>query len=361
MLDSLYTEAAKKKNELNDSIDDIFDEVIDIESFWHDETIVPSEQKCILAAGDGSFNKKKFMGFNFYAVAAESLIYNPNDEDSRLSTIESVELDIMPRNSFADDRLRNMMGIFEIKTAIKSFNDYDVDYYMDDGSILGDLIRPIPLEKKIPSHFSTGIINRIQEKLEREINSNELRISSLKLKEEFEELFDDENIDEYSLVTYLENLEKLIALKNLLSNNEKIIAISKTSTSNDLFHTNVPDMAIFDRFTRNEGFSKPYYKKVTNEVKRDFPIANDYFRGLWFTIFFARLENNKNMIKIELPFYASEDEIRKILGIIKSNATDGYPFLLKRAHHDVVIKHRDIESLSAIMEFMDKSGREMLD
>ena len=27
--------------------------------------------------------------------------------------------------------------------------DFDIDYYMDDGSILGDLIRPIPVEKTI--------------------------------------------------------------------------------------------------------------------------------------------------------------------------------------------------------------------
>lgn len=361
VLDSLYSEAIRKKNKLNEDIEEIFGGEIDIEYNWYDEKIIPSDSKMILAAGDGSFNKKKFMGFNFYAVAAESLIYNPNDEDSRLKTVESIELDILPRKSFVDDRLRNMMSIFELKTALKSFKSYDIDYYMDDGSILGDLIRPIPIENKIPSHFNRDIINRINDKLKEEIESDELRISSFNFKEEFKELFDGKNVDEYSLTTYLENLEHLIALRNLLRYNENIIAISKTSTSTDLFHANVPDMAILDRLTNGEGFTKPNYKKVTNEVKRDFPIANEFFRGLWFTVFFTRIEKNKNIIKIELPFYATEEDIRKILGIIKSNATEGYPFLLKRAHHDVVIKHKDIESLSTIIEFLDKSGREMLD
>lgn len=361
VLDSLYTEAIRKKNQLNENIEEIFDGEIDIESNWYDEKIIPSDSKTVLAAGDGSFNKKKFMGFNFYAVAAESLIYNPDDEVSRLKTIESIELDILPRKSFVDDRLRNMMSIFELKNALKSFRSYDIDYYMDDGSILGDLIRPIPIENKIPSHFNRDLINRINERLQMETKSEESTITSFKFKNEFKELFEDKKIDEYSLTTYLENLEKLIALRNLLKYNEKIIAVSKTSTSTDLFHTNVPDMAILDRFTRNEGFTKPIYKKVTNEIKRDFPIANEFFRGLWFTIFFTRLEYNKNIIKIELPFYAREDDIRKILRVIKSNATDGYPFLLKRAHRDVVIKNKDIESLSTIMEFLDKSGREMLD
>ena len=150
-------------------------------------------------------------------------------------------------------------------------------------------------------------------------------------------------------------------MKELLNHKEKIIAVSKTSTSNDIFHANVPDMAIFDRLTQGEGHSKPYYKKVDSEVKRDFPIGNTFFRDLWFTIFFVRLEKNCNILKIELPYYAVEEDIQNIIGILKSNSTDGYPYLLKKAHKDVVIRHKDMESLSNIIEFLEKSGREMLE
>ena len=356
MLDSLYTEAIKKKNSLNDYAEEIFDKTLDIDSKWIGETIPASENNHVLASGDGSFNKKKFLGFNFYAVAAESIIYNPND-DERLKTIESVELDILPHQSFFDDRIRNMMSIFEIKTAIKTFREYDIDYYMDDGSLLGDLIRPIPMDNDIPRVLKTDILKKIQENLEKDLTTE---ISSLNFKEEFSELFEDSKVNENALITFLESIEHLMAMRKLLNNKEKIIAISKTSTSNDIFHANVPDMAIFDKFTNEEGFSKPYYKKVNTEVKRDFPISNNYFRDLWFTIFFVRLEKNKNIIKVELPYHAVENDIRKIISILKSNATDGYPFLLKRAHNDVVIKHKDINSLSQIIEFLDKSGREMV-
>lgn len=356
MLDSLYTEAIKKKNSLNDYAEEIFDKTLDIDSKWIGETISASENNYVLASGDGSFNKKKFLGFNFYAVAAESIIYNPND-DERLKTIESVELDILPHQSFFDERIRNMMSIFEIKTAIKTFREFDIDYYMDDGSLLGDLIRPIPMDNDIPRVLKTDILKKIQENLEKDLTTE---ISSLNFKEEFSELFEDSKVNENALITFLESIEHLMAMRKLLNNKEKIIAISKTSTSNDIFHANVPDMAIFDKFTNEEGFSKPYYKKVNTEVKRDFPISNNYFRDLWFTIFFVRLEKNKNIIKVELPYHAVENDIRKIISILKSNATDGYPFLLKKAHNDVVIKHKDINSLSQIIEFLDKSGREML-
>lgn len=361
MLDSMYSEAIRKKDSINEQSKDLFDKTLNVDSKWISEKIPPNETKHVLAAGDGSFNKKKFLGYNFYAVAAESLIYNPNTPESRLKSIESVELDLIEHQSFIEDKLRNMMSIFEIKTAIKTFNQFDIDYYMDDGSILGDLIRPIPREKDTSSLINSKILKKIHNNILNEVNNDDMNISSLKFKEEFNELFDNNNGEEKALISFLENLERLLAIRLLLSNKEKIIAISKTSTSNDLFQANVPDMAILDKFTRNEGYSKPYYKKVDSQVKRDFPIRNHFFRELWFTIFFARLEDNMNIIKIELPYYAKEDEIKEILSILKSNSTDGYPYLLKKAHHDVIIRHKDIESLSQIIEFIDKSGREMLD
>ena len=361
MLNSLYTEAIRKKGLINEPLEEYSESKIDIESNWHEEEIISTDSNFILAAGDGSYNKKKFLSFNFYAVAANSLIYNPMDEQSKLKAIESAELDIIPHQSFLEERLRNMMSIFEIKTAIKTFHDFDIDYYMDDGSILGDLIRPIPIEKNIAPEYKANIIKKIKKKLESEIKSEELSLSSFNFKKEFKELFEDTDMDEYALITFLESLENLITLKHLLENNKKIIAISKTSSSNELFYANIPDMAILDRLTRKQGFSEPYHRKVTYKTKHDFPIENEFFRELWFTIFFARLDDGKNIIKIELPYYTKDlDEIRKVLKVIKSNSAEGYPFLLKKAHKDVVISNQDMNTLSKIIGFLDKSGREML-
>ena len=361
MLDSMYSEALRKRDSINKIIDEYFDEgEIDIESKWKNENITPSDEDITIAAGDGSFNKKKYLGFNFYAVSAESLIYNPNN--SKLDTIETVEVDVLTHQKFIDDRLRNMMSIFEIKTALKALKEYEIDYYMDDGSILGDLIRPIPIENEIPPKEQSKIMKIIYDKLKREVETNELEISSSKFQKRFGSLFEGKtNTEKYSLLTFLESIENLIGLKQLLNNKKKIIAISKTSTSNDIFHANIPDMAILDKFTKGEGYSKIVYKKIDSQVKHDFPVSNTFFKDQWFTIFFARLEKNKNIIKIELPYHAREEQIKEILSIIKANSTEGYPFLLKRAHNDVVIKHNDINSLSQIIEFLDKSGREMLD
>ena len=90
-----------------------------------------------------------------------------------------------------EDRLRNMMSIFEKKTAIKTFNEFEIDYYLDDGSLLGDLIRPIPGDKSISSENKEIIVDIVKDRLYKEIESNEVQISSFKYKEEFKELFDD--------------------------------------------------------------------------------------------------------------------------------------------------------------------------
>ena len=361
MLNSLYTEAINKKGQLKEPLEELNESKIDLESKWNDTPITPSKSNHIIAAGDGSYNKKKYLNFNFYAVAAESLIYNPTKEENKLSSIESVELDIMPHQSFLEDRLRNMMSIFEIKTAIKTFREYEIDYYLDDGSILGDLIRPIPLET-ISFEKKQEIIDSAYLKIKKGYENMDSDISSLNYKEEFKEFFDDEEIDEHDLIRLLENLENLIALKYLLENRKKIIAISKTSSSNELFYANIPDMAILDRFTRKEGFSQPYYRKVSYKVKHDFPIENEFFRNLGFTTVFARLKDYKNIIKIEFPYYIDDDEeIKNILSILKDNSTEGYPYLLKKAHKDVVISNQNMTSLSNVIGFLDKSGREMLD
>lgn len=355
MLDSLYTEAIKKKGTIKENVEDLSQTNLDVSKYWNGGEIAISNENFTIAAGDGSLNKKKYLSFNFYAIAAVSLIYGDSFE-----TIESLEVDTIPHQSFVDDRLRNMMSLFEIENAIKSINSYDVDYYLDDGSLLGDLIRPFPLEKKLSSSKKEEIINIVEEKLKKEVETFEDGISSLNFKEKFKELYENSDFDEDNLTIFLENIEKLLALSYFLKYNKKIIAISKTSSGTDIFNGNIPDIAIFDKFDKGEGYSEPYYKKVSSEMKHEFPVEDNFFRTLEFTIFYARLKENKNVIKIELPYHAKDSEIQKILGILKKDSTEGYPYLLKKAHHSVVIKKKNIEELSKIVGFIEKSGREML-
>ena len=429
MLESLYTEAIKKKGTIHDKIKEYDNPNFKVSNFWNDEKIPLCDDDLVIAAGDGSKNEKKLLSFYFYAISAESLIYN-----KKLSKIESSDINTMSHGKFAKDRIRNYMGLFEVKNALKAIKTFDVDYYLYDGSLLGDLIRPSPIENEIPQSIRYDILDLAEDKLNKEIKSienhdvkiysnelvhdlkddfksiqknninknnitknnikntiknnininkkNDIKMNSINQnnsiannisvnnnsitekdsinnKDTIDESFTLENVE-----NYLENIEKLLALANLLKYKDKVIAISKTSIANDYFKSNIPDMAIFDKYIDNQvtGYSYPpkYSPDKDNQLKREFPVENELFKSLIFTIFYVRLEKNKNILKIELPYKANEERIKEIIGIISKDCTDGYPYLLKKAHHDVVIKKNDIEQLSKIIGIYEKSGREML-
>ena len=365
MLESLYSTAIKKKGTIIEEIENYDTPNLDISKFWKSEDIPKYVGDLTIAAGDGSKHEKKFLSFYFYAVACETLIYN-----NKLSKIESVDINTMPHGKFSKDRIRNYMELFEVKNALKAIKTYDIDYYFYDGSLLGDLIRPYPLEAEIPQDIRYDILDFAEDKLNEEINSlenKEIEVYSNKLvKYDLKKKFEDikaKNGSNYieNIENYLENIEKLLALANLLKYKDKVIAISKTSTANDYFNANMPDMAIFTKYTQDTGYSFGKYLSAEDEkFKREFPVENDFFKELVFTIFYVRLEDNKNILKVELPYKADEKKIKEIISIISRDSTEGYPYLLKKAHHDVIIKKKDIEQLSKIIGIYEKSGREML-
>ena len=159
---------------------------------------------------------------------------------------------------------------------------------------------------------------------------------------------------------FLCSIEKLLVLKDILNNSKNIIAISKNSDNNDIFKSRIPDLAIFDNYTKKEGISNLIYKDVSKNIKKSFPVADDFFNQLTFTIFYLRLADNKNVLKVELPYKASFKEVVKLVGKIKKFSTGGYPFLLKKTHKDVVISNKNMDELLKIMHIREKSGREML-
>ncbi|MGL6297647.1 MAG: hypothetical protein ACRC1M_00595, partial [Methanobacteriaceae archaeon] len=147
--------------------------------------------------------KKNFLKFCFYAISAESLIFasnnntdnnnhnnntnantvntnantvntndNYNNNSNNLIKVENSDLDLIHYHQFLNDRIRTYMGIFEVKNAIVSINNYDVDYYLIDGSIMGDIVRPHPLENKLSNDIKNRIINDIIPDLKNNLNNS---------------------------------------------------------------------------------------------------------------------------------------------------------------------------------------------
>lgn len=350
MLDSLLELTLINKEHIREKIELIKKVHIDSDKFWFDYTSPDKDLDKVISAGDGSINKKKYLSSVFYAISAESVTHNGG-----IKTIENSLVDITTPHPFLEDRLRNYMEIYEYKNALKTIHEHESDYYLLDGSLMGSLIRPVPLDKELSASRKKELIDTYKEPLTDEIRKGEVNISSLKF---IDELSSDDSDTE---LMFLEAVETLLVLKEILTHKDKVIGISKTSTNKDYFSQKIPDMLVFDMQQENPGYSKPYSPKVSEkQFKHEYLIENDYFRNQKFSIFYVRMEKNRNMLKFEVPYTIDNDGIENILDTLKPITIEGYPYPLKKAHNDVVIKKADMEQLIKIIGITEKSGREML-
>jgi len=355
MLNSLYEKAIAKRGFIHD-IDSETDVESQLEYKWFNRDIAESSDDFSIAAGDGSFNKKKFLTTNFCAVGAESIIY-----DGEIKKIDDSDIFDISHVSFLDELLGNYMAIYELKCAIRTIKDYNVDYYMFDGSILGDLQNAFPKGAKLPSKIKDNLDESLLNEFERRLAQKHFGLIFPDLRDSLKliELPKSENsnkIEEFNL--HLASIEKIILLKELLTHKKKVISISKTSSDNDLFKWNIPDIAFLDKFTKKQGISKIEYRRVFE--KAAFPYYNDFFKKLKFSVFYVRLQDNKNVLKVELPYKASKKEVFDIVEKINVLSVQGYPYLLNKAHNDVVITDRNMKELLKIAKIYETTNREVM-
>lgn len=352
MLNSLYIKAIAKRGTIKEILPNEKSK-LSIDEKWEDKKIFESHANFSIGAGDGSYNKKKFLNSNFYAVAAEALIF-----DNELKQIEYCDLEQIEPISFLDELLSYYMSIFELKCSLRAIRDYNVDYYYLDGSVYGDLLNPYPVGAKSPFNFKEDIVGDVLDTFKKAIHEmDDDGLSFMKIKKHPLLKVSNKNIYEKDL--YLSSLERLLVLKELLDHPKQIIAISKSSSANDIFKRNIPDIAIFDKYTIKQGISSIIYLSA-NKDSINFPVYDEFFKKLIFTIFYVRLEDNKSVLKVELPYEASRDEVYSIVEKIKKFSTDGYPYLLNKAHNDVVITDKNIKKLIKIAKINEKTNREML-
>lgn len=351
MLDSLLEVTLMKKENIHKKMDKIKKVSVNTKKYWVDYTSTNMNPHKIISAGDGSINKKKYLSSILYAISAETITY-----DGEMQKIENSFIDITTPNTFLEDRIRNYMEIYEYKNALKTIQTHNPDYYLFDGSLMGSLIRPLPLDKEITTNRKKELIKEYKEPLIQEIKKGDVTISSLKFEEELKG-----NDDSNTELMFLESIETLLVIKEVLRYKNKVIGISKTSTNKDYFKQEIPDISIFDLKHDHEGYSKPYSPKVSEkQFKHEYSVDNEYFKKQKFSMFYVRLEENSNMLKFEVPYELNNNGIEELINIIKPTCTEGYPYLLKKAHHDVVIKKKDMEQLVKIIGINEKNGREML-
>ena len=123
----------------------------------------------------------------------------------------------------------------------------------------------IGLSKKVKEE----ILEESLDELKRRLNEpNQKVIASQKLVNHFyKETYVGKK---YDYLMFLCSIERLLVLKDILSNSKNLIAISKSSDIMIFLKVEFQTYAIFDNYTKKEGISNLIYKDVSKNIKKIF-------------------------------------------------------------------------------------------
>ncbi|MBE6493603.1 MAG: DNA double-strand break repair nuclease NurA [Methanosphaera stadtmanae] len=384
MLEALYYKTIDRREQLQNYFKNIKREIIaeEIEKKYNQYDYKQEKQSKIFASVDGSFNKKKYMACFIYALSSQTIISKPNEgiikesaaaEINQISTIQAGNIDRI---------LSRYMDILELKSTIDTLKKHpEIDYMLLDGSIGGKLSNLRLDNRKIEQYINLliGLSRTItSENLEKdEIN---LSIDAITKKDEIinkikkENPLNTLNIDklENSLINYYSGLEELTCIAYLLENyKEKIICVSKTSSTTKLYNKKIPDAALLEYYSKKTFYTDAtpeehgpirlfYQNDIRQKIPVKFPILDNELRKLNYTTTFTRFKYNKNVIKIELPYKVDNNKLKEILNELNTSNIEGYPYILEKAHDEVVIKQKDMDTIINRIEINEKTGRDML-
>lgn len=380
MLDVMYEKTITNKKEIQRYFNNI-KENLDIEkvkNMFQECEFTKNEQDKVLAAVDGSYNKKKYMACFIYAICSQTIISNPKEKKiEKESPTGDINTKTPSEIKSIENVLSTYMNILELKSTIDTLQKHDIDYMLMDGSIRGTL-----------SNFpTTEVKEEIQNKLlyvttsiEKELKKNGFPLEIYTIKHKDEILYDlkksmkEDNLElrntEDEILRYLESLEQITCIKVLLEKySEKIICISKTSQSKSLFNENIPDSAVLEYAINKSGYTKLHEPKETILIRHlgpkkltfDYPIMDSALKKQKYVIFFTKLSDKGNVLKVELPRdNITEEQIKEILNDLSSASIDGYPYILKKAHEEVVIRNKNMKNIINNLEINEKTGRDML-
>lgn len=381
MLDILYEKVIVNRSQINEFFDNIRGnlDVDKIRSSYNECRFDKTIPDKTFAAVDGSLNKKKLMAAFIYALSSQTIIYDSKTHITKHSQAADVNYISSTQTSHINDILSHQMSILELKSTIDTLQKHpEIDYMLLDGMISGKILY-LSINYEFPQQIEDMIqdkIDEIEQQLEDgnfpiEIVMNETIVNEIMQNGKFKP--QEENEIKEQIIKYSQTLEELACINYLLENySEKIVGVSKTSSTHNQFEQIIPDAAAVEYVCQNSGYTNPIenlnikpLRRVTTQRRR----TNEFpkYRSLsdrTFTTFFTRINNHGNVLKIELPYkiYSDKHEtIQTILNDLNSISVDGYPYILKKAHDEVVIKQRDMDSIMKELGIFEKTGRDMLE
>ncbi|RAP52331.1 MAG: hypothetical protein BZ137_08795 [Methanosphaera sp. rholeuAM130] len=385
----------ERKDQIQYEFDKLHEDIKieDVNDKFNPHTFNKTTQDKTFISTDGSHNNKKYLDGILYAVGAITLLSKPDET----ITQESEESDVRTYPATNIERynqyISTYMEILELKNTLKTLKTYPdmIDYILIDGSLKGQL-NHFNVNNDLNGHIKsvlTAIIKEFEKKLDNGQFNVELdyyaNIGYIKqqviqeVKKWNDEELKDFNYDDYELEiqNYYTSLELLACITHLINNySKKIICISKTSRTNSLFKEKIPDSAVLEYATSEAGYTNPDItdnKKLVRPLDEnrftsmEYPLYNDKILKYHYITLFTRLENKKQVIKVEIPLKDKdnrkiiENNIEDILEDLYSCSINGYPYILKKVHDNVVITNKFMDRMELVYELKNKTkGREVL-
>jgi NurA-like 5'-3' nuclease len=329
MLNITYETFAKSRAALRDRIRALREEKKLERYRRHWTALELKEKKAKIGAEDGSINHKKYKSIVLYAVNASAPVYN-----GKISEAQFSDIDILYPYREIKNRLDIYRTIFEFKASLKVIDK--VDIFLIDGSIYSDLVVP----RNLGAGLSEKERKEVMEFLPEIEEENEVEIVAKRLAQNIK------GPNRFNKIAFLEYLEYISTLKRFIEKGaDKVVGVSKTASASS-FEEGMPDIAVFDEVSAEPGYG--FAKEKEKILQKKFPIYEEFFTSYvpFFKYFYARLETGKGVLMMEVLRDIKEKEIVDLLCKIRSISVDGYPYLLRKAHKDVVITNRDIEKFA---------------
>ncbi len=284
---------------------------------------------------DGSVNAIEYKGCLFVVANAEAVA--TLDGAARIAAGGFADFLLpywLPR-----ERSRTYMSILELRVALHALEALRDSIVLMDGSLLN------LFPKSLRRYYSPGIAAEYEDRVDvspcRGPCDSAVRGIVRGLAKE-----DIETQKARRMVASLELVELAVLLREILERHRgRVIWIAKNSTDNSLFKRPLSDIAVLERFTRGRGY---VYAGTSQLEPPRGTRASDFLSGVDVYVYYARLGERGPVLRIEAP-YMEEERARRVIGGLSAVSPAGYPYVLRRAHRDVVVRKGDIGRVAKLL------------
>ncbi len=284
---------------------------------------------------DGSVNSIEYKGCLFMVADAEAVASN-----NGLSRVAA--------GGFADfllpywlprERSRVYMSILELYVALQALEKLRNALVLMDGSLLN--IFPKSLRRYYSSSLAREYEHQVSLSPCREYCDSSVREL---VKGLANEPLPSEEIRRRAAT--LELIELLKVLYVILKRHGGRIAwIAKNSTDTTLFKKSLSDIAVLERTTKGRGYTPAGTSLLEPPPGAE---ASSFLGGVPVNVYYVRLNEEGPVLRLEAPFMG-EDTAKHVMGSLTRVSAAGYPYVLRRAHRDVIVRKKDIETLARLL------------